>query len=88
MRVHSSRKLFLFGRYSLALLLPKKWLTELNVERGSLVTMEYDRRRARIVLRFGAPPNLNIREPVVNKPPAPPTHPDRDDLEPIPQIQN
>ena len=83
MRVHAARKLFLFGRYSLALLLPKKWLTELGVERGALVTMEYDRRRGRVVLRFGT--SLDTNKPIVNKPL---NVSDRDDLEPIPQIQN
>jgi hypothetical protein len=83
MRVHSARKLFLFGRYSLALLLPKKWLTELTVERGDLVTMEYDRRRARIILRFSEKPASD--KPAVDKLP---TALNRDDLEPITQIQN
>ncbi len=52
MRVHSFRKLFLFGRYSLALLLPKIWLTEIGVGRGKFVDLEYDRRRSKIILRF------------------------------------
>jgi len=59
MRVHSERKLFLFGRYSLALLLPKKWLGELGVERGEEVRLELDRKRKRIVIRFS-----NNTEPV------------------------
>lgn len=83
MRVHAARKLFLFGRYSLALLLPKKWLTELGVKRGELVTMEYDRRRGRVVLRFETP--LNTTKPIASEAL---NIPDRDDLEPIPQIQN
>jgi len=48
----TSRKFFLFGRYSLALLIPKKWLNELNVKRGDVVGLEFDRKRRRIVLRI------------------------------------
>lgn len=48
----SERKLFLFGRYSLALLLPKRWLTELGAVAGTVVGLEMDRARKRIVVRF------------------------------------
>ena len=54
MRVHSVRKLFLFGRYSLALLLPKRWLSDLGVKRGDSVELQLDRARQRIVLRFSS----------------------------------
>jgi antitoxin component of MazEF toxin-antitoxin module len=49
---HSDRKLFLFGRYSLALLLPKTWLKELGVTAGNQVHLEFDRARKRIVVRL------------------------------------
>ena len=49
---HSDRKLFLFGRYSLALLLPKTWLRELGIAAGSHVHLEFDRARKRIVIRL------------------------------------
>ena len=49
---HSDRKLFLFGRYSLALLLPKTWLRELGVNAGNQVHLEFDRARKRIVIRL------------------------------------
>lgn len=79
-----SRKLFLFGRYSLALLLPKKWLTELGVKRGESVEMELDRRRGRVVLRF------NQTKPTVPAKVVSPTKlKDTDpstDLQPIPEL--
>lgn len=49
---HSDRKLFLFGRYSLALLLPKAWLKELGVIAGNQVHLEFDRARKRIIVRL------------------------------------
>lgn len=52
MRIHASRKLFLFGRYSLAMLLPKKWLTDLEAERGDQVALVLDRKRRRIIVQF------------------------------------
>lgn len=48
----SQRKLFLFGKYSLALLPPKKWLTELGIKQGDNVMLELDRSRRRIVVRL------------------------------------
>ncbi len=48
----SERKLFLFGRYSLALLPPKRWLTEAGVKAGDRVELEFDRKRKRIVVRL------------------------------------
>ncbi len=56
----SDRKLFLFGRYSLALLLPKKWLRELSVEAGQEVLLEFDKSRRRIVVRLSG---LNTPKP-------------------------
>ncbi len=47
------RKLFLFGKYSLALLPPKKWLNELGIKKGDTVGLEFDRTRKRIVIRLG-----------------------------------
>ncbi len=53
---HSARKLFLFGRYSLALLLPKKWLRELGIGPGANVQLEFDKTRGRIVIRLAGNP--------------------------------
>jgi len=53
----SERKLFLFGRYSTALLLPKKWLGELGVGPGDRVALEFDVARKRLVVR---PTNLFV----------------------------
>lgn len=77
----SERKLFLFGRYSIALLLPKRWLGELEVKAGSFVNLEFDRARKRIVIRFSS-----TRAP--EKPRRPNTKPaeQSDELEPIPQL--
>lgn len=50
MGIKSQRKLFLFGKYSLAILPPKKWLTEFDVKRGDILKLELDRRRGRIVI--------------------------------------
>lgn len=80
----SARKLFLFGRYSLAMLLPKKWLTEIGAKRGELVAMEFDRRRRRIVLRFNQNAEVSLVKDVVptkTKQPEPPS-----DLQPIPEL--
>lgn len=49
---HAVRKLFLFGRYSFAVLPPKKWLTELGLKRGDEILLELDRKRGRIVIRL------------------------------------
>jgi len=80
----SERKLFLFGRYSLALLPPKRWLSELGVKAGDIVHLELDRARKRIVVR------LNVRStPTTTKKPTTkgkrPTKSDSD-WEPIPQL--
>ncbi len=62
---HSDRKLFLFGRYSLALLLPKPWLKELGILAGNQVHLEFDRARKRIVVRLNgsALPSHTARQP-------------------------
>jgi bifunctional DNA-binding transcriptional regulator/antitoxin component of YhaV-PrlF toxin-antitoxin module len=49
----SKRKLFLFGKYSLALLPPKKWLTEMNIKKGDSVELELDKARKRIIIHLG-----------------------------------
>jgi hypothetical protein len=74
------RKLFLFGRYSLALLLPKRWLTELGVNAGAMAQLEFDRARKRIVVRFTTSP-LSKTGRSTRKDQSP-----SDDLEPIPQL--
>lgn len=80
----STRKLFLFGRYSLALLLPKKWLRELGVGPGQPVDLEYDRARGRIVMRLSdktrPAPTTQPKKAAIPKPPEDP------DLQPIPEL--
>lgn len=51
----TQRKLFLFGRYSLALLPPKKWLSQLGVKVGDTVTVELDKTKRRLIIRFDNP---------------------------------
>lgn len=48
----SKRKLFLFGRYSLALLLPKKWLKDTDNDAGDEMDLEFDQARGRIIIRL------------------------------------
>lgn len=81
MGIVDQRKLFLFSRYSLALLLPKIWLKELGAERGELVTLNLDRKRGRIVLQFNAKdsPADAIETPILLS---------QDGLEPIPQLDS
>ncbi|QQG50068.1 MAG: hypothetical protein HZB70_00565 [Candidatus Berkelbacteria bacterium] len=75
------RKLFLFGRYSLALLLPKRWLTELGAKAGTIVSLEMDRARKRIVVRFGAEqPSIKSRKSADHK------SSDEPDWEPIKEL--
>jgi len=84
MRQHTARKLFLFGRYSLALLLPKKWLRTLGVGRGETVQLELDRKRRRIVVRLNSartPPETTTKPGV-----KPPSSSEKSDLEPIPPL--
>ncbi|MEX2361908.1 MAG: AbrB/MazE/SpoVT family DNA-binding domain-containing protein, partial [Patescibacteria group bacterium] len=46
------RKLFLFGKYSLALLPPKKWLSKIGVKVGDEVEIELDSTKRRLIVRF------------------------------------
>jgi len=55
MRKTTLRKFFLFGRYSLAILPPKKWLTELDVKAGDSSLMEFDRKKQRIIIHLQQP---------------------------------
>jgi len=90
------RKLFLFGRYSLALLLPKKWLSDLGALRGDAVSMEYDRARRRIVLRFDSDNSeVNVKATAKPKTTAKQVKPaalelisknEATDLQPIPEL--
>lgn len=80
----SWRKLFLFGRYSLALLPPKKWLTEIGIKKGDKVKLEFDKSRKRIVVRL-APTNGSPASSSNNgRDKKPKTG--SDDFQPIPQI--
>lgn len=73
----SERKLFLFGRYSLALLLPKKWLTELRAKRGDIVSLKYDAQKGQIIVSFSEDTK---KKPVTRQKSSP------EDWEPIPQL--
>ncbi len=81
------RKLFLFGKYSLALLPPKKWLTEIGVKQGDLVQLEFDRKRKRIVLRMDGQ-DKEIKPPVIAKEEITHDEPEKDseDWQSIPEI--
>lgn len=78
----SQRKLFLFGKYSLALLPPKKWLTELGVGKGDNVILELDKSRKRIVVRLAS------EEPVAQeqRKAKPKSSQPADDWETIPEL--
>lgn len=78
-----SRKLFLFGKYSLALLLPKKWLTEAGVEIGDTVDLEYRAKKGKIAVIF-----RTTKKPVASSQTKSATESleDGSDWEPIPQI--
>ena len=47
-----TRKLFLFGKYSLALLPPKKWLSKLGIKEGDTVGMQLDSSKRRLIVYF------------------------------------
>jgi hypothetical protein len=81
MRKSSQRKLFLFGRYSLALLPPKKWLNELGVEAGDRATVEFDKTKKRLIVSFGSSHDNPVRKPSQNKP-----TPSEDGWQPIPRL--
>lgn len=52
MKKTSVRKFFLFGHYSLAILPPKKWLTEFNVKEGDSRVIELDRKKQRLIIHL------------------------------------
>lgn len=78
MRKSSKRKLFLFGRYSLALLPPKKWLSDLGIKAGDEALVEFDKTKKRLIVSF----SQSVKEDVaaqksVDQP---------DDWQPIPKL--
>ncbi len=86
MAKNNHRKLFLFGRYSLALLLPKRWLKELAAERGDEVALQFNKKRHQITIEFGL---KDSHPPVKNDGSAPSPKKkktDGDDWQPIPQL--
>ncbi len=78
----TQRKLFLFGRYSLALLPPKKWLSQLGVKAGDEVTVELDKTKRRLIVRF----DNSAKTASPQKPPKTASKNDPDDWQPIPQL--
>ncbi len=76
------RKLFLFGRYSLALLPPKKWLSELGAKKGDVVTVELDKTRRRLVVRLDEPNTQSANNKRTDSKPKP----SGDGWEEIPQL--
>jgi len=84
MAKNNRRKLFLFGRYSLALLLPKRWLKELAAERGQEVVLQFNKKRHQITIEFDS-------SKIPNKIPSSVSEQkkkkiDGDDWQPIPQL--
>lgn len=77
-----ARKLFLFGRYSLALLLPKSWLAELNIEAGDSVELEFYQSSRRIVVKFRSVrrPGAALTANQLNE------EPSRKDWQPLPEL--
>lgn len=84
----SERKLFLFGRYSLALLPPKRWLTEAGVKAGDKVELEFDRKRKRIVVRLPSSNDSQIPQKAkkLKNEKSDPKNPDGIDWQPVPQL--
>jgi len=82
----TQRKFFLFGKYSLALLLPKKWLSELGVGEQSQVRIEYEGSKRKITLRFDEGLLADSTKKVVKKKPTGKTSDSDETWEPIPQI--
>jgi hypothetical protein len=80
MRKSSQRKFFLFGRYSLAILPPKKWLSELEVKAGKACVMELDRKKKRIIMHLDASKEKETKY-------LPSKTSDKDDWEPIPPLK-
>lgn len=81
----SKKKMFLFGRYSLAILPPKKWLSEMGVEEGDEVTVELDKRKRRIIIHID---EVRDSKKITNKKVEKSDRGDRDsdDWQPIPQL--
>lgn len=78
MKKATSRKFFLFGKYSLALLLPKKWLVEYQIEDGSIRKVELDRKKERVI--------ISLRP--TEQPSAPQETDKKEDFTPIPTLKN
>lgn len=78
----TQRKLFLFGRYSLALLPPKKWLSQIGARAGDEVTVELDKTKRRLIVRFDNPTASGKPK----KSTKPSSKNDADDWQPIPQL--
>lgn len=85
MAKRANRHFFLFGKYSLALLLPKKWLTELGVKQGSVAHLEYDATKKRITVQLTALSSKNPA-PTSGEPPATKNANEEADWQPIPQL--
>lgn len=78
MRKSSRRKLFLFGRYSLALLPPKKWLSDLGVKAGDEAIVEFDKTKKRLIVSFSHQFNEDLtNNKKIDQP---------DDWQPIPKL--
>ena len=80
MKKTSIRKFFLFGHYSLAILPPKKWLTEFNVKEGDCRVIELDRKKQRLIIHLKEvemQDDDNHAEPEATK---------KDDWQPIPPL--
>ena len=67
MAKHSKRKLFLFGKYSLALLLPKKWLMEQGVEIGDEVELEYFAKKGRVIVKLANTEKAPVKAAKIKK---------------------
>ncbi len=81
------RKFFLFGKYSLALLIPKKWLSELGVGEQSTVRIEYEAKKKKIVLRFDDSDVIHKpNKPKTKKAADPASDKEDETWQPIPQL--
>lgn len=78
------RKLFLFGRYSLALLPPKKWLSKLGIKEGDYVDMELNTSKRRLIIQFRSS-ELDSPDTKTTKSPTD-TDKSKNGWEPIPRI--
>lgn len=86
MAKNNRRKLFLFGRYSLALLLPKRWLKELAAERGDEVTLQFNKKRHQITIEFGLKNSSSGAKSDSSTPSSKKKKADGEDWQPIPQL--